>query len=72
MAVGDDGIKFFSCNECGKQTTRRQDLNVHIQSMHLVSPAVQCQFCLKELKNKNSLKVHISTFHRGLKVQAKN
>ena len=59
------GIK-FTCQECGKEFTRKGSITSHTKSVHL-GIKFQCQLCGYQATKKSNLTAHHREIHIGIK-----
>lgn len=59
----------FTCNECGKEFTRKDNLGVHLK-LHVNKDSVHCPICQKEIKHKRNFATHFIK-HNKTKEEAK-
>ena len=55
----------WCCIECGYSSKRKDHVGNHIESKHIVSGCINCEYCGKFCPNRNSLQIHTSRYHRG-------
>jgi len=53
----------FNCEQCDKTFGRKDNLNVHINTIHLKQQNFSCEHCEYICGHKGSLKTHINTIH---------
>ena len=66
-------IKDLKCTECTFATSRIQNLNLHVRSVHEKKRPHKCQLCDYAASQKGSLRLHVARYHsekkREFKVQ---
>ena len=58
--------KTFYCGVCHKSGRQRQDIERHIESVHIVTNPWPCQICGSQLKSRRGYQTHIRTQHRNM------
>ena len=51
--------KTYHCGVCHKQATRRQDIERHLESVHIVTEPFSCEVCGASMKTRPGLQRHI-------------
>ena len=58
----------WHCKDCGQTSTRKTDINRHIEAKHLGPEAVvNCHLCGTICKNRHLLQRHLLAYHRWLR-----
>ena len=55
----------YQCEICGKCSNNKQNLDIHIKSLHEDSPDFKCDICQKGFKLKHKLSDHSKRVHTG-------
>merc|ERR1712226_637041 len=55
----------WTCNVCGKIDKRKQNLQSHIESLHIEGVTHPCNICGNKFKSRHGLQVHMSGKHRN-------
>lgn len=63
---GDIIERPFMCDLCGRQTASRNNMFLHMQTMHL-RVMMKCKHCKAEFKNRGRLETHIRKIHPEIK-----
>ena len=64
---GEKKGKPFSCHSCEKHFPSKQNLNKHVDAVHLKLKPFSCTLCDKSFAEKENLTKHINAIHRKLK-----
>lgn len=63
---GDIITRPFRCDLCGRQTASRNNMFLHMQTMHL-RVMMKCKHCTAEFKNRGRLETHMRKIHTEIK-----
>ena len=59
----------YQCQQCDKAFGHRQNLRIHVLTVHEGRRDYQCQLCEKTYTQKVHLTTHVSAVHEGKKLQ---
>ena len=55
----------FTCTMCGKSTEQKNNMVIHVESVHFPGMFVYtCKFCGKTVNTKKALYAHVSQYHK--------
>ena len=54
----------FRCTLCGQISNYKQQIQYHIEGVHLEGISIPCQLCEKSFRSRNSLNNHKSVYHK--------
>ena len=54
----------FRCTLCGQISNYKQQIQYHIEGVHLEGILIPCQLCEKSFRSRNSLNNHKSVYHK--------
>ncbi|QQP37430.1 Broad-complex core protein isoform 6, partial [Caligus rogercresseyi] len=57
-----DGL--YQCIPCKKTTKRLQNLQFHVESLHVITDGFECKFCGTVLKTRQSHQKHVKKHER--------
>ena len=57
----------FNCKNCDFETTEKDDLKTHMETLHKVIKAFKCSICNYETSRNDILKIHVACVHEGIK-----
>jgi hypothetical protein len=58
------GLKFWACGICAKPGSSRQDVERHVESLHVTTDPYTCQQCEAQFSTKRGLTRHSLSVHR--------
>jgi len=61
----DKYVKDHACELCGKQFSRKFNLNTHIKCVHSDEKDYVCNFCNRAFNHSSNLRKHVKTVHSG-------
>ena len=64
MVVMTEDKLFYYCGVCNKEGRKRQDIERHIESMHVITPPYVCEICSSDFKTKTYLQRHMRLVHK--------
>ena len=63
--VADDiGGTVWKCTDCGYESKYKTNVTEHVESKHVTSAGVVCNFCSSMCVNRKALRNHIYKYHR--------